>query len=156
MGRKHDGDEEPDWDRYASELAELGANWPGGPDFLELTEENDEEEDWPEPVAHYRVTGSGPRDWSPGPDLSDPAAEAAEILDATYSNQPRRRISGLEKALLAVFFIGLALIIASEIDLIAISMSLFTVIVVAVGASAVAWVVAFATGRREDDDGIRL
>ncbi|MDO5724311.1 MAG: hypothetical protein Q4P33_07970 [Flaviflexus sp.] len=154
MGRKHDEVEEPDWDRYASEIAELGANWPGGPDFLELTE--DEDEDWPEPVVHTRVTGAGPRDWRPAPDLSDPAAEAADILDATYSAQPKRHMTGLEKVLLAVFFIGLALIIASEIDLISISLSLFTVIVVAVGASAVAWVVAFATGRRDDDDGIRL
>ena len=127
-----------DWDRYASELREAwdGTSWPISP----------------EPHAQ---AGSGPRDWVQG-ELDDEApGYADDVLDATYDEQPRRPLSPLEKTLLAVAGIGLALIILSEISVITLSPTMFIVAVIASAGAAVAWVVSFAAGE-EGDDGMQV
>lgn len=133
---KNDG---TDWERYAAELSEA---WDG--------------RDWPITPDPPTVPAKGPRDWEQG-ELEDEQAEYADkVLDSTYAAQDGPPASTLEKSLLAIAGIGLLLIILSEVSVLSLSPTLFIVVVIATAGAAVAWVVAFATARYGNDDGMQV
>lgn len=130
--------DDTDWERYA---AEMGDAWNRGnqPIFQEPRQ----------PEA------AGPRDWVQG-ELDDEAPEAADdVLESTYAAQGPAFATPLEKILITVVVVSVALIILSEVSIITLSPTMFIVVVVAAAAAAVAWIISYATGS-DDDDGMRV